>query len=163
MPPQPTTEQFQNELFEELTALDPSRPIWVEDESIAVGKIFLPTEFYHQMSAGPVFQVSVEKGIRIRRLVHEYGSADKEAFLRAMEGITKKLGGQHFKAAKEKLFEGDMAATIDILLNYYDKAYGTGLINKQKRIIAELVWNGDDPLECADRLIAAAAALKTNG
>ena len=33
MPPQPTTEQFQNELFEEILLLDPSRRIWVEDES----------------------------------------------------------------------------------------------------------------------------------
>ena len=158
MPPQPTTEQFQNELFEELISLDPSRRIWVEDESIAVGKIFLPTDFYHRMTKAPVFQMNVDKSVRIARLVDEYGSADKDAFLHAMEGITKKLGGQHFKAAKEKLFEGDMAATIDILLNYYDKAYGTGLKNKENRIISQVSWNGNDPDDCADQLIAAAAS-----
>ncbi|HEU5147445.1 MAG TPA: tRNA 2-selenouridine(34) synthase MnmH [Chryseosolibacter sp.] len=156
MPPQPTTEQFQNELFEELMTLDHSRRIWVEDESIAIGKIFLPSDFYHQMSAAPVFQINVDRNVRIERLVDEYGAADKEAFLRAMEGITKKLGGQHFKAAKEKLFEGDMAATIDILLNYYDKAYGTGLKNKENRIISQSIWNGNDPVEFADQLIAIA-------
>lgn len=163
MAPQPTTEQFQNELFEELITLDPSRRTWVEDESIAVGKIFLPTDFYHQMSAAPVFQIDVDKSVRISRLVDEYGSADKQTFLRAMEGITKKLGGQHFKAAKEKLFEGDMAATIDILLNYYDKAYGTGLKNKQNRIISQISWDGNDPVECAQQLIAAAEACASPG
>ncbi len=45
MPPQPTTEQFQNELFEEILKLDVSKRIWVEDESIAIGKIFLPAAF----------------------------------------------------------------------------------------------------------------------
>ncbi|HEX8041723.1 MAG TPA: tRNA 2-selenouridine(34) synthase MnmH, partial [Chryseosolibacter sp.] len=34
MAPQPTTEQFQNDLFEEILPLDASRPVWVEDESI---------------------------------------------------------------------------------------------------------------------------------
>lgn len=156
MPPQPTTEQFQNELFEEVMLMDTTRRIWVEDESIAVGKIFLPTDFYRQMSTAPVFQLNVDKSIRITRLVEEYGAADKYAFLSAMEAITKKLGGQHFKAAKEHLFADDMAATIDILLNYYDKAYSTGLKNKQDRIVAYLSWDGNDPAECARQMMAAA-------
>ena len=42
LPPQPTTEQFQNDLFEEIYKLDLSKRIWIEDESIAVGKILLP-------------------------------------------------------------------------------------------------------------------------
>lgn len=163
MPPQPTTEQFQNDLFEELMLMDATRRIWVEDESIAVGKIFLPTDFYRQMCAAPVFQLNVDKPVRITRLVEEYGPADKQAFLSAMEGITKKLGGQHFKAAKEKLFEGDMAATIDILLNYYDKAYGTGLKNKQDRIIAQLSWDGNDAGECARQMVSAADAFMSPG
>jgi tRNA 2-selenouridine synthase len=38
MPPQPTTEQFQNDLFEEVLKLDPDKRVWIEDESLAVGK-----------------------------------------------------------------------------------------------------------------------------
>jgi len=163
MPPQPTTEQFQNELFEEIMLMDTTRRIWVEDESIAVGKIFLPTDFYRQMSTAPVFQLIVDKSIRITRLVEEYGAADKHEFLAAMEGITKKLGGQHFNAAKENLFADDMAATIDILLNYYDKAYGTGLKNKEDRIVAQLSWDGREPDECARRMVAAADACMPPG
>jgi tRNA 2-selenouridine synthase len=158
MPPQPTTEQFQNELFEELSNLDFSRPIWVEDESIAVGKIFLPQEFYTQMSAAPVFEIQVDKAIRIGRLVKEYGPAEKTEFLRAMESITKKLGGQNFKVAKEKLFEDDMASTIDILLSYYDKAYSTGLKNKHDRIRSQISWDGKDPRKCAEALMATTVA-----
>ena len=154
MPPQPTTEQFQNELFEELLTLDLSRPIWIEDESIAIGKIFLPGDFYRQMQSAPVLEVRVDKSIRIERLVQEYGHADKAEFLRAMESITKKLGGQNFKAAKEKLFEDDMAFAIDILLNYYDKAYGTGLKNKEHRVRLQVSWDGKDVNQCADALMA---------
>ncbi|MGC1243191.1 MAG: tRNA 2-selenouridine(34) synthase MnmH [Chryseosolibacter sp.] len=156
MPPQPTTEQFQNDLFEELMKLDTAERIWVEDESIAIGKIFLPQDFWAQMSSSPVYHVEVEKNVRVERLVKEYGHADKEAFLEAMKNITKKLGGQNFKEATEKLFEDDMATTIDILLRYYDKAYRTGLSNKEQRIRSVVPWNGKDPSACADHLIASA-------
>ena len=153
MPAQPTTEQFQNEIFEELLKLDLTRPIWIEDESIAVGKVFLPEEFYRQMSLAPVFEMQVDKAVRIERLVKEYGHAGKSEFLQAMESITKILGGQNFTAAKDKLFEADMASTIDILLNYYDKAYGTGLKNKHQRIKAQISWNGKNADECAETLM----------
>jgi tRNA 2-selenouridine synthase len=156
MPPQPSTEQFQNDLFEQLRKLDTSRPIWVEDESIAIGKIFLPHDFWSQMSSSPVFEIALDRRTRIERLVDEYGGADKQAFLEAMEHITKKLGGQNFKIAKEKLFQDDLASTIDVLLNYYDKAYGTGLMNKKDRIKSRITWEGRNADECAATLIAAA-------
>jgi tRNA 2-selenouridine synthase len=156
MQPQPTTEQFQNDLFEELMKLDTSRRIWVEDESIAVGRIFLPQDFWIQMSSGPVYDVVVDKQVRIERLVKEYGQADRKEFLEAMTFITKKLGGQNFKEAKEKLLEGDMASTIDILLTYYDKAYLTGIMNKEHRIKKRIPWDGRDAAKCAELLIASA-------
>ena len=151
--PQPTTEQFQNNLFEELRQMDPAKRIWIEDESISIGKVFLPNDLWKTMSASPVLEVSLDKSKRIARLVKEYGKADKQDFLSCMERITSKLGGQHFKAAKEKLLEGDMAATIDILLTYYDKAYLSGLEKKKHRIKSTLQWNGKDALAFSESLI----------
>lgn len=145
MPPQPTTEQFENNLFEALNTLDHTRRIWIEDESLAVGKVFLPTPFWQRMSESPVVEVVVSKEMRIRRLVQEYGQADRDEFLAAMSRITRKLGGQHFNAAKERLLAGDMAAAIDILLTYYDKAYRMGLDNKQRRIRRQVTWDGRHP------------------
>jgi tRNA 2-selenouridine synthase len=156
MPAQPTTEQFQNDLFEALMTLDRSRRIWVEDESISVGKIVLPVALWGQMLTAPVFEIDVDKAVRIERLVREYGPADKEEFLEAMKRITKKLGGQHFIAAKEKLFQDDMAGTIDILLTYYDKAYRTGLANKEKRIRVRSVWDGKSAFDFAGDFLSAA-------
>jgi tRNA 2-selenouridine synthase len=154
MPPQPSTEQFQNELFEELHGLDPARRIWVEDESIAVGKIFLPEPFWRRMSSSPVIEMEVSRDIRVARLVQEYGPAHTEEFLKCMNKIEKKMGGQNLKAAKELLLNNDMSGTIDILLTYYDKAYGTGLKNKKHRIAGTLAWNGRDAHEFASELAA---------
>ncbi len=152
--PQPTTEQFQNNLFEEILKFNINKPIWVEDESSAVGRIFLPDDFWQTMCVSPVVEVELDRTLRIQRLVNEYGDADREEFLKAMERITKRLGGQHFKAAKEKLLLGDMASTIEILLTYYDKTYLYGLKNKKARIKATLPWDGKNTEIFAESLKA---------
>jgi tRNA 2-selenouridine synthase len=154
MPPQPTTEQFQNDLFEEIQALDLTRRIWIEDESIAVGKIFLPEDLWRKMLAAPLVEMIVSKEDRIKRLVNEYGHAPKDQFLAGMEKIVKKLGGQHFNAAKIKLLEDDMPSTIEILLTYYDKAYANGMSKKQNRIAERTSWNGVGADVLAEHLIS---------
>ncbi len=154
MPSQPSTEQFQNDLFEEILMHDPSRRIWVEDESIAIGKIFLPTDFWRRMETSPLIQMDVSRDVRVRRLVNEYGPADRDEFLAIMGKITKKLGGQHYNAAKEKLLSDDMAATIDILLTYYDKAYLNSIGKRKHRLSFSLAWSGEDPMGYAKDLIS---------
>jgi tRNA 2-selenouridine synthase len=154
MPAQPSTEQFQNELFEEAIKLDPSKRIWVEDESIAIGKIFLPRDFWHSMEASPLVRMDVSKEVRVKRLVNEYGPADRDEFLTIMGKITKKLGGQHYNAAKERLLSGDMAATIEILLTYYDKAYLNSIDKRKERVSFSLPWNGQDAAAYAKELIS---------
>jgi tRNA 2-selenouridine synthase len=142
MPPQPTTEQFQNELFEEILALDLTKRIWVEDESIAIGKIFLPNDFWKQMAQSPLIEMDVAKEVRVQRLVEEYGRANPEEFLAIMGKIVTKLGGQHYKHAKEKLAEGDMTSVIDILLTYYDKAYLRSIEKRRDKVINAVAWDG---------------------
>jgi tRNA 2-selenouridine synthase len=161
MPPQPTTEQFQNHLFEEILKLDCSKRIWIEDESIAIGEIFLPEDLWKQMTHSKLLEINVPKEVRIKRLVNEYGASDKQKFLEAMTKIIKKLGGQHYNAAKEKLLAGDMSSVIDILLTYYDKAYRNGLEKKQRRIKVFSSWNGTDVHVYARQLIKEANMLPT--
>jgi tRNA 2-selenouridine synthase len=152
MPAQPTTEQFQNELFEEIIGLDLNKRIWIEDESLAVGKIYLPEPFWRAMCNSAMVRIDVSRPVRVERLVKEYGPADPDEFLKAMAQITKRLGGQHFNSAKEKLTEGDMASTIDILLNYYDKTYLHGLEKNKPRVTRILEWDGKDPAEMSEQL-----------
>lgn len=153
MPAQPTTEQFQNDLFEVIMTLDISRRVWIEDESLAIGRIFLPLDFWGLMSASPVVEIDVDRDRRVERLVDEYGPADRNEFLEAMVRITKRLGGQHFKAAKESLMIGDMRRTIEILLTYYDKAYQFGLENKSGRIVRKVEWDGKETNAIVEELM----------
>ncbi len=152
-PPQPTTEQFQNDLYEQLLGLDLARRIWVEDESIAIGKIFLPSDFWKQLHTSPLVRMEVPKEIRIQRLVNEYGPADRQEFLAIMQKITKKLGGQNFNEARDKLLEGDMTTVIDILLTYYDKAYLRSIKNRESQLSLSKEWNGQQIEQYAVDLI----------
>ncbi|HNP06785.1 MAG TPA: tRNA 2-selenouridine(34) synthase MnmH [Cyclobacteriaceae bacterium] len=153
MPSQPTTEQFENNLFEQLNSFDILKPIWVEDESIAVGRVFLPTDFWTTMRLSAVVMLDVDKANRVQRLVKEYGCADQAQFLESMKRITKKLGGQHFKEAKEKLEQNEMHSVMEILLTYYDKAYTTSLKKRNPEVLGNVEWDGEDPLIPAKQLI----------
>ncbi|MBL7849710.1 MAG: tRNA 2-selenouridine(34) synthase MnmH [Cyclobacteriaceae bacterium] len=152
-PPQPKTEQFQNELYEQLLTLDRSRRIWVEDESIAIGKIFLPPDFWNQLHQAPLVRMEVPRPIRVSRLVEEYSAADRDEFLAIMAKISKKLGGQHFLAARERLQQNDWHAVIDILLNYYDKAYVRSMERRNTQLKFSLPWDGTDITAYARQLI----------
>lgn len=162
MGPQPTTEQFQNELFEHILKLDVQKRIWIEDESIAIGKIFLPDPIFQGIRKAPLLRMDVSKEVRVQRLVNEYGHADKAEFLQAMEKITRKLGGQHFQAAKEKLRLGDMHATIEILLNYYDRTYTVGMEKREYIVSPSIRWDGTEVSVCAGELLQLADALVAN-
>ncbi len=152
MPAQPTTEQFQNFLFEQIRMLDLHRPVWVEDESIAIGKIFLPDDFWRIMRNSPVVLLGVEKKVRVERLVREYGCANREEFLAAMVKITKKLGGLHFNNAKDSLLTNDLNRAMEILLTYYDKAYLGSLQKRNPVRIGTVAWDGADAVVAAQQM-----------
>lgn len=161
LPAQPTTEQFQNDLFEVINTLDVTKPIWIEDESIAIGKIFLPKDLWTTMRSAPVVVVNVPRQVRVQRLVAEYGTIPADIFHEALTGITKRLGGQNYKTARDLLYQGDMAGSIDVILNYYDKAYGNSMNGKKDRILLTTDWNGAEIGGFAGELIRQTQRIKT--
>ena len=70
MDPQPSTEQFENNLFETLLKINPEQRVWVEDESIAIGEIFLPSGFWKGMNDSPVVEIAEQV---IERALATYG------------------------------------------------------------------------------------------
>jgi tRNA 2-selenouridine synthase len=153
MPPQPLTEQFHNDLFEELMKLDHTKPVWVEDESLAIGKVYLPASFWTQMMTAQLIKIDLTKSKRVERLVREYGKANKNEFLEMMTKIVRKLGGQHYLLAKEMLLKDDMSSTIDILLTYYDKAYQQSIGKRRDQLIQTLEWDGNNINEVVEHLL----------
>jgi len=125
--PQPTVEQFENELFERILALDLSKRIWIENESHSIGRIFIPEPFWVKMRVAPLINLKIPDEARIENLLEDYVLTDKADLETAFNKISKKLGGQNLKEALEALERNDFASAARIALWYYDKTYQHGI------------------------------------
>ncbi len=126
-PPQPTQEQFENDLAAALAALPPGQPIWVEDESRSIGSLTIPTPFFAQMQAAPLVVLQVPQAARVQYLAGSYGRQDAAGLAAAVLRLSKRLGGLVTKEALGAIADGDMARMVELVLAYYDKTYGYGL------------------------------------
>jgi tRNA 2-selenouridine synthase len=127
--PQPTVEQFENDLFEGISALDLSRRIWVENESHSIGRVFIPEAFWAKMKVAPLINIKIPDEARIQNLLEDYVLTDKADLETAFNKISKKLGGNNLKTALDALKGDDFAGAAMIALHYYDKTYQHGIDN----------------------------------
>jgi tRNA 2-selenouridine synthase len=151
---QPTQEQFENNLAAQLYHINLLEPVWLEDESITIGKRVIPNALFHQMRDATVIALAVPLEERVNFLVDEYGSLDKGFLKESTERIWKRLGPVQTKDAIVAIDEDRMADFIRLVLVYYDKTYRAGL---QKRQPGHVIT-----IECADTNAANNAALILN-
>jgi hypothetical protein len=135
---QPSSEHFENLLFHELQQMDFKKPIWVEDESRHIGKVFMTESFYERLRESPCLFLDIDAKYRLPHLVKVYAEYPKADLLIALEKIKKRLGGQHFQRAVECLEINDFSEVAAITLNYYDKAYLHGLTQRDDAQIDRL-------------------------
>jgi len=151
MAPQPSTEHFENLLGTELLKLDEQKPLWLEDESISIGRVQMPKPLFDRMQLSPTILLEVPKQLRVQKLAEEYCRTDKTLLEAAIGKIAKRLGGLATKEALEAIAAGDMEKMVDIALTYYDKAYTYDLAKKQQ--VLPLQLEGIDPAENAQQVL----------
>lgn len=156
---QPTPEQFENDLFDDLRALDPELPIWIEDESRRIGRISVPEGMYRQMRTAPVLRVYVPREVRVERLCGDYGAVPPEKLCRAVQAISKRLGGERTRLALQAIADGDYATATHAVLDYYDKTYLYGLSKRDPESIIDLDPTPESPCATAGALIERAEKL----
>lgn len=159
-PPQPSTEQFANILFEEWKQINSSLPFWVEDESRNIGSVFMPEKFYLNMQEARSIILIMDIKTRLPRLIEEYSSYSPESLKASIEKITRRLGGDKSKDAIEAVESGDFAKAVEITLYYYDKAYQFGLKKKAEKNIIYIETDSDDIEINALKILDAAGKLK---
>ncbi|MHC1703372.1 MAG: tRNA 2-selenouridine(34) synthase MnmH [Tenuifilaceae bacterium] len=130
--PQPSSEYFENLLFEEVVKLDSEKHIWVEDESKGIGSAFISDEFHLQMINSPVIAIELPLKDRVKRLSRDYTGCNPQLLIDSTNRISKKLGNDNAKKAIEFINAGDFESAIEITLRYYDKTYRFGLESKKK-------------------------------
>lgn len=138
---QPTQEQFENELSLVLQRADPSRPVWVEDESRLIGKKVIPEGLWTQMREAETLYLQLPFSERVEYLVQAYGQFPKEALRESIQKITKRLGPQHAQKALQALDNDDLHTTCGICLQYYDRSYDYGVNQRPAGTVKHLSFN----------------------
>lgn len=155
-PPQPTTEQFANNLFTEWSKLKAEEPVWIEDESRNIGTVFLPESFYSNMQKAKTVVLLMEISTRMPRLMKEYSNYPPDQLKASVMKISRRLGGDNTRDALEAIDRGDMAKAIEISLAYYDKAYQYSLKRKKNTDVVYVETDTDDVKVNAMKVLEAA-------
>jgi tRNA 2-selenouridine synthase len=150
--PQPTTEQFENDLCHHLLQLDPGKRTWIEDESRNVGRCVVPVELFMRMKQSRMLFLDLSMELRASHLVHHYAGFEKEELKACITRISKKLGGDRTQEAIGAVEQNDFYTTAMITLHYYDKAYMFSL-GKNHLTYEEVVSGEIDPEDNAQLLL----------
>ncbi|MEO5366755.1 MAG: tRNA 2-selenouridine(34) synthase MnmH [Magnetococcus sp. WYHC-3] len=138
LPPQPSNEQFLNLVWDQFRRRDPQRILWVEDESLCIGRVTVPDALFARMKQTPVWHLTAPTHLRVEHLLTLYGVQDRAAIADALQRIKKRLGPGELAAALEELTRNDLPAVARRLLGYYDKLYHHSLHRKEFHLILPL-------------------------
>ena len=123
LPPQPSSEHYENRIALELHQLRGASQIWVEAESAQVGRCRIPNGLWRQMQQAPLLEISRPLDERLNQLVAVYGIQDPQALLEATQRIGRRLGPQRTAAALEAIEQRQWREAARQMLDYYDRCY----------------------------------------
>jgi tRNA 2-selenouridine synthase len=153
-PPQPTQEQFENNLFVLLYGLSKlQKRVWVEDESKAIGRLRIPAHLFEVIRDSPHVFLEVPLPQRLDHILAQYGTASVEILEVAIQKLAKRLGGLRLKEALLALNQNNLRQAAVLTLEYYDKAYLHGYGLRQKETCSTFRTEGRTKDEIADWLI----------
>jgi tRNA 2-selenouridine synthase len=149
--PQPTSEQFQNEVFHQWSRLDLNEIIVMEDENMDIGSVSLTTRLFYRLRTAPVIHLIAGRSQRAELLVEEYSSDHDEELKTAVRRIERRLGNEQMKKTLSAIDHKEYKAAAEILLVYYDKAYQTNIEKRPPGKVFSLQISGD-AAETAQRI-----------
>lgn len=150
---QPMPEHFENLVFQAMYDLDFSRRIWLENESRAIGKVFIPPAIWSKKIVAPLIHIEVSLDVRVERLVQDYAGFSKEELVAAFMKIQKRLGGLRLKNALDCIDKNDFAGAAKIGLEYYDKTYNHCLDTGSFSKIFSIEITENNPVKTAEKVI----------
>lgn len=157
---QPGNEDFENRLFEQWRRLDPSRPVWLEDESRRIGQVTLCEEFFRHIDTAPLIMVDLPLEARVQRLVRIYrgdgqetqAAEVQEALCAALQKLQRRLGSEVAARSCDAVRAGRLDEAVRAVLAYYDKCYTHQQTHRSGPQLASLSCATDCPEEAARQL-----------
>lgn len=151
--PQPTQEEFENNLFFELLKTDKTKPLWLEDESRAIGNKGIPEKLWNQLREAKVFYLDIPFEVRLKNIADTYGKYSVKELIEATERISRRLGDQECRKAVEHFQKGEIEMGIEPSLRYYDKTYTYNLEKREKEKIISMVVNEINAQHTAESIL----------
>ena len=158
LPPQPSSEHYENRLALALHRLRGAGPIWLEAESAQVGRCRIPAGLWRQMQQAPLLEIQRPLEERLAQLVAVYGGHGQGPLREATQRIARRLGPQRTAAALEAIDRGDWGAAAGQMLDYYDRCYDHELARHgegdQHRLLGSHDLGGLSADQAAQQLLA---------
>jgi len=152
--PQPTNQMFENLIAVNISILNLSNKIWIENESRSIGKCVLPNTLFDSIRRSDVVEVDPGYETRFSRIKREYGCFDHNLLVECTLKIKKRLGPNKLKIAVNFLEEGDFDNWLKIILEYYDKQYTfSGNLRDSETRFIKLDLSELNEIEYAEHLI----------
>tara|TARA_Y100000589_G_scaffold27090_1_gene22605 strand:+ start:52 stop:1095 length:1044 start_codon:yes stop_codon:yes gene_type:complete len=120
---QPTNEQFENLLAENLIRFSQIETVFIEAESANIGSCRIPHEFFKQMKDAKRIEILQSKRNRIRELISTYSIFPADELKNSVLRISKRLGPQRTKKAIDAIDNRNWEEVCNAVLEYYDKCY----------------------------------------
>ncbi len=140
---QPSQQNFENKLFEDLYYLEKEQAVYIEDESYNIGRIAIPYAIWLQMKQAPILKLNIAFENRMLQLLKDYTTEDIELLKAAMHRIKDQLGPANYKTAIQYLEDENLDAAARIALVYYDRAYEYGHKKRVCKNIYEIPFENE--------------------
>jgi tRNA 2-selenouridine synthase len=150
---QPSQEHFENLLASQLIKTDKTKPLWLEDESLSIGKCVIPNPIFKQMRDSVLLKLEIPFQERVNFLVQEYGKLNKEFLIESTTRSGKRLGPEQTRDSIAAINDGQMEVFIRLVLVYYDKTYANGQGKRTKESVHNLVCKSTNALENSTLLL----------
>ena len=135
---QPSQEQFENNLCYELYKYADNSYLWLEDESLLIGKRAIPRGLFDNMkSPENIIYLNVPIEERAKYITDTYGKYSIDDLKESIIKIKKRLGDERMREALGLLEDGKIYECVLVLLYYYDKAYKLSIQEENKIISVE--------------------------
>ncbi len=151
--PQPSTEQFENDLYARMVQLNPGEPVFIEDESLSIGNVFIPGAFFNRMIAAPLIEIFMPAKRRIQLLLEAYGSAKTEDLIAAVRKIERRLGLQNASEIAGYIEQGQIEQAVERILVYYDKKYTRSMNQHARDEYGKITVSGESFEDIADAIV----------
>ncbi|SFP94768.1 tRNA 2-selenouridine(34) synthase MnmH [Variovorax sp. 770b2] len=124
--PQPSQKHFETRIATVLETIDLKRPLYVEGESIRIGRLSLPLSLVAQMRGAPCIEVAATPEARLAYLLRDYAylGDDRDALADKL-GVLKELQGKETVARWQQwAHEADLPKLFaELMALHYDPHY----------------------------------------